>query len=59
MVLEWRKREHGDVEEAFLGWPHGSTSITGMWLIQVLVSWQLEGKAKTTPVAGRLLGSRV
>ena len=40
-------------------WSHGPTSITGMWPIQVLVSWQHEGQTKTPANASGLLGSRI
>ena len=59
MVLEWREREHGDVEEAIHGDFNGSTSSTCMWAIQVLVSWKPKGQTKTPADVSGLLGSRL
>ena len=46
MVLEWREREreHGDVKEAVQGDLMAHTNFSeGLWVIQILVPWKLEG----------------
>ena len=53
MVLEWREREHEDVEEAVRG------DLMAQHALQVLVSWWLKGQTKTAADASRLLGSRL
>ena len=53
MVLEWREREHGDVEEAV------RADLIAQQALQILVSWWLEGQTRTIADAGGLLGSRV
>ena len=56
MVLEWREREHGDVEEAVRADLMAQQALRACGLYKF---WWLEGQTKTIVDVGGLLGSRL
>jgi hypothetical protein len=58
MVLEWREREHEEVDVVVERDLRGPNGLENMWVVQILGTQRDEGPGEVVTVAHELLGSR-